>query len=546
MKTKKNILSYLIAVLLMAFITMLSFFLFINYSTGNNSNVEGGLEEYFENGDKTTSSGYDLKQAEDKGDGVYDLSKDAYNNNTDFIITDLTGLKAFAGIVNGNKRDFDGKRVHLNSDISCGGDYLTIGFTHYVLGVPSSRYFKGDLFNGNNRTISNFKIRYFLSQTKGTPPFIYKYYGFFTTLSENCEIKNLKLKNFSVESDSSSNARVGGVVGLAASGVQINNCIVEDFEGGINLSGGICGTTENSDIVPIIENCLVNNATIDYGLIADYSNYIGKIAVQLKSCVVNANMAEDALYLNNHPNKSIVSASNCISTSNTTSGLSCSSIGGNTALQSTTLYYATEYNNGFPYLRQFITGWKHVYFNVDNGTLANSSPSMILIPNDALEPACTSTSPSIKIFNRDITATTSLCHSSAIWSRCSIYEEWGISIYMYTCTFSVLTRTIQFPTSPNVTLTVNNTPKSNTQHFNVACGITINCSTTTYSNQNGIYKSVTYNFLDVNNNTQTIKYTTEGTKFYISNMTLNETTEIHADLILDVTIALKSYKITMK
>jgi hypothetical protein len=74
----------------------------------------------------------------------------------------------------------------------------------------------------------------------------------------------------------------------------------------------------------------------------------------------------------------------------------------------------------------------------------------------------------------------------------------------------------------------------------------MSCSKTTYSNRTGVYKSVTYTFTDSSGTSQSVKYTTEGSKYYISAMLLSTNKTVHEELSIGVTASLRSYNMTIQ
>ena len=125
------------------------------------------------------------------------------------------------------------------------------------------------VFNGNNRTISNYKYQ---SASESTSPV-----GIFCTLSGR--VQDLKLHNITMKGNGST---VGGIVGTISGGNIVNCSIVDAIIEGKESVGGIAGLSNNN-----IDNCYINNV-----IIKATGNYVGGICGRnqggiIKSCLID-------------------------------------------------------------------------------------------------------------------------------------------------------------------------------------------------------------------------------------------------------------------
>ena len=342
---------------------------------------------------------------------------------TNFEISQVSGLKAFAALINhgcetsdGVKTDFAGKNVRLGKNLDLAGETFNIGGRyHGKLGwdgaSSENRYFKGN-FDGQNHKISNFKLNPVRNDDTKYTNGCYRNeadaFGFFSCIGSNSTIENLHLQDYSLSISSSTSDyghATGGLVGFLDGGT-IKNCIVEDFnitssysyksgdEGNAMCMGGIFGVGYGH-----VENCLINNLILDnYKFIAgvgpadcpyytkgstsglSYSTHVlyPTNSSTIKNCVVqsvNGYTASDSFSTKYSYSKTtypkgvtnVVSQvdynhtiSNCQNSSGNNLGSVCSSEGGSGG---TVWYYGgPDYNSNYPYLRQFISGWVGINF----------------------------------------------------------------------------------------------------------------------------------------------------------------------------------------
>lgn len=433
-----------------------------------------------------------------------------YKNYTNFYIDSVAGLQAFGSSVysqsSGLDYSFSGKVVTLKSNISCGGAVVRIGSnTDPTRRLTTNPVFAGT-FNGNGFTISNFSLDssnttdsgVVVDESRGATLYAR---GLFLSVSGT--IENLKLSSVKTSYDIyKSNFEQAALVGLLNGGT-VRNCSVNGFTGGY-YSSGIAAITYSAKI----QNCYVEGVTVanEYALSRAYGIGPGRNTLTMTgttkylSCEI-VNCVTKQLSI------SALTSTNCHSTAYSTTGLNYSPSG----TSSHTWYYAADYNGGYPMLRIFLdkeVGWKTVSFSASGG----STPSSIKIPKNANE-TYSSSSSSIKIYDQTVSSTCSFCHySSVTWTANSSTS--------YTVTFrrAIIAITIQ--------------EKNQILHsFTLNCGSSLNTTTIAYNGQTSKYKSCTIG---------SYTYTPPETH-YISNVTMSNSSPLHEDTIVFITIEPKDY-----
>ena len=564
MKNAKKLISILLAIMLTAFFVVSLFFI-INFGKVDNSVYADP---------PISSQYYNLANISLNSEGEPQNYSDAYDKYTRFGVWDYAGLRVFAAIVNWDKETFSGKYIKMFNNVNCSGNAVGVGWWYEggFLGIGAeNRWFQGVEFDGNNCTISNFKL---------TPSYFYggtaDAYGFFSRIDSQTTIKNLKLSNYSLSVSSASSdygQSAGGLVGYLNGG-KIQNCIVEKF----SVSASYSATTRNKMCVGgvfavgygTVSNCLVNNVTTsntkstagigpaDYPYYIEmrggnnvwfaYTSYYPASSSTINSCVVKSFTCSSTYAITQYVGScdrnggggNISNYSHSITKCQSTAGspaVSSYSIEGG-ASQGTTWYYGgSGYNDGYPYLRQFIMGWKTVNFSARTG--GTVSPTSIQIPSDS-NPTATKSGVIIAILGQTSTATASSGYS---------FSGWSGSGTSYTANFARLVSTLTFAkpkyangttvNDPEITISVYG-PKDSTAPIKIEYERAITVSAVTASGP----KSFTYNFTDAEGyNTTVTYYIPEKYNLVNSN---NPGSVSSPTAIISPTIEIKKFTVTLK
>lgn len=367
----------------------------LGFSVFSFVSIKSNKDEKSAKSDLDISAAYDLGGSEikhDSDDGTYTIPSSIYDANTSFKISNLTGLKAFAGIVNSNDEDFSGKTVYLDANIDCESSYVTIGFCwigswEESTGTYSNRIFRGD-FDGKNHTISNFKSnKYYYTEYRNTKEENWYCYGFFAAATGT--IKNLRLKNFTIEIKNHALGGVlivpnyvacGGIVGSIGSDITITNCAVEGFKI-VNPRGskqthiaGIIGFIANRTSNIVVKNCYVQSESksINAFIYGDY--WLQESGITAKACVFNMPLKKDK------------DTDAIITHKNNTNGINsdCDNKPSEEVGPNRTWYYTPGYNDGYPYLKQFIK-WQTLTFASQDKKKGSVDTASITIPKTNLE-----------------------------------------------------------------------------------------------------------------------------------------------------------------
>ena len=355
------------------------------------------------------SERYDFKKAETLKDGRRRISNEDYNKYKEYSIWDLEGLQIFAQIVNTENCEsskyydsFVGRTVYLEDHIDCGDSAVSIGQCYeLLLGTYNNKVFKGN-FNGQFKTIKNFKSTNFYKNYISNDT--HYYYGFFTYACGT--ISNLRLCDFEVVSEEDSSARVhisrGSIVGFVSAkgdpSAHITQCTIENYTGRAESNNKYFIWAE-----PSCESSYKMTYCYFKPSEKQSRTNIGGNYSFATHCIVVWNGSGGKYNTSTHCTAKKYGASN---EDKDWVGLEHSSKGGDDVGK---YWYngGEKYKDGWLYPRYFIThnegvGWKDVKFKYENAT----GPELIKIPNDANETfAPTSqTEKTITIYNQEVKA----------------------------------------------------------------------------------------------------------------------------------------------
>ena len=372
---------------------------------------------------------YSPHAAYDFGSGsITDAESSNYTANSTFEISSLSEFNNFSESVAAGLT-FAGKTVKLTAEVSGGhgSEIKPVGIKINNNGnVSSCKAFSGT-FDGQGHTISNV----YFNQSGSAVGHTVNWLGIFCNL-ESATVKNLRVFAFRIVNYSAPLAgfQIGGIAGNASANSTIENCMVEDFavtnndeygtEDGCWV-GGILGRSYTYSGTVKILNCMVKDFEVRGEATVETVN-IGPAylpashSINLSNCVIQDGCST------NYKSGTGVTAENIHSTANTTTGLSKSSTGG---ASGSTWYYSSKYNNGFPYLRIFMS-WTTYYFKVENSNHGRVSSSSVEVPSD-----CAGASESSNKVNFDCGETV-----TAIASAAYSFSSWTKSGYTYTAHFS--------------------------------------------------------------------------------------------------------------
>ncbi len=470
-------------------------------------------------------------------------------NAADLTISNLSELQTFANSVN-DGNSYSGKTVVLSADIDCGGAGVGIGD-----GNGDGNYFKG-VFDGCGYTISNVKYTSYYEKVKSYNLAINqqtcKAYSLFPRMSGT--IKNLQVKNVGRYTDSDEDGAisgdntialyttykfVGGLIGYAEH-ASIENCSIENFRvettddtSAINVGGLFAvgnATCKNIHVKLMdIESCAKtagigpcdNPFVIDSPFSSDVGsgNYYyffssNKDYIKIDSCVLQSNVVKgNNNYVYNCLNST---TTNCHTTEKTTTGLTCSSVGGEYDLTATDetqtpwYYGADDYNNGYPYLRIFIKDWtyiqiqnvyKKIKLKLDN--VEQESHIELLVPPEVETFSPTTTSTILNICNRTI---------EAYSLNANRYKAVGFTFvsspYLrYLARYEDITNNLTLNWCDNVTMKLNGIEVTETQVLKLFGDEEITIEYTELSKK-GSYSTITFTITDsIANTTREVTYT---------------------------------------
>ncbi|MDE7082801.1 MAG: hypothetical protein K2O89_03765 [Clostridia bacterium] len=189
-----------------------------------------------------------------------DILEGAGTSSSPYLVSSVKDLLFVADMVNSASGNYRTAYYELENDIDCGGAQLDV-IGHFQNDLA---FFAG-VFDGNNHTVSNYKI-----ETRGMT-----YVGLFgcvqiSTATNTAMITNLNLKDFTINANAAddTNLCVGGIVAFSA-GANIINCNVEGdinvySQGYFSYAGGAVGvqqslTVNASDNMLMHYHCSVEN-----------------------------------------------------------------------------------------------------------------------------------------------------------------------------------------------------------------------------------------------------------------------------------------------
>lgn len=419
-----------------------------------------------------------------------------YNNYNEFYVDSWGGLLNFSKSV-AQGCHFSGKHVYLNSDINSfnRGNFPPIGIELDGTKIKKLNAFKGT-FDGCGYTITNLSIS--IAKSGGYAVKM----GLFAQL-EYATIKNLRISGLTITngSDHTSDAHIGAIAGQVFSGgATIEKCAVDGFSvtnnnknGVLGMQptyiGGFVGSVGNTQALKITD-CLLKSYTVTENESAKSVQTsrpgwaFTSASYTITKCVVYTSVSPDSTF---GETGAATSTNTVITSKDTTTNLSCSSVGG--PYETETWYYASDYNGGYPYLRQFIS-WQTVNISANNSSYGSVSPAMIDIPSNATKEYSLSGT-TVSIYDQTIVATPNNGYKLASWT-CN-------SATSYTANFEILTYKITFPGCSN-------SSKTTSSEYTVVHGTSVTVSTTSFS-KTGCYRSVQFSFTDSVGTARSITYT---------------------------------------
>lgn len=406
-----------------------------------------------------------------------------YGSYKEFHINSLEGLKTFAGYLysyNNIDQSFSGKTVVLKSDIDCGGIGMQIGNTVLAGRINVSPNFAGT-FDGNGKTISNYKLSSNYIKIGGATNYIAGACGLFMQVSGT--IKNLKVSSvvasstgMSASGSGSTNVVQAALVGRLDGGT-ISNCSAEGFTGAYAESGIVAATFGGN-----VTNCYASDIV---GSLSSYGIGPGRKTVPSSDTTTFDMTCNISTCITKGIEMSPLTSIYCYSEANNTLGLDLS----------VTWYYVECYNDGFPYLRQFLS-WTALGFSLYGDSAIEQYVS---VPSDGVDDAHASIASQLK------NLTLNVFGQSVIAGKTDPYDfnGWERSGNNYYAQFSLKTFKISFVGQTNTTNTSSNLAFDTDYYIYYDATITI--SYTSYS-KSGCYSSITYSFTDTGGTTRSITY----------------------------------------
>ena len=482
--------------------------------------------------------------------GVYLVELDHVDLNTGTIYG--TFVEISGGTLDFSKNPYQCELV-LTKDISV--SYSSFKPFYNINGI----------FNGNGHTIS-------FTETWTTPD-TGAHGCVFDNISSNGIVCNTKFKNISArisDADYNKSAFVGGIVGYN-SGV-VKQCVIENikFISDKYRTHGHCATIAGNNQGAVRDCMLLGTYKVGGDGANFLSNWDGITSFYFvvtkdigdNSATVSKNLATDCTYnmtaskesdnsnCNEHsrlPSDTDTMPADCYMSKDAKfSSLSKSAEGGYDV--SDPWYYATDYNNGWPMLRVFISGWTTINAVSANETAGTVSPASIKVPSDAdsgyFDDGNGSTSVSIYILDQRIYAGSKTGYSFKKWT-------YNSSNKTYTATFEAQIWYVIFHPSDNTTGDFPTGYLPPEEHNDTYCypvyeGTVITIGYETYG-KTGAYKKMTFTFYDTERNTKTITYSPANNKYYISGNSLNTMSSVTVSngvKSISVTAVLKTYNIT--
>ena len=339
------------------------------------------------------------------------------------------------------------KVIFLESDIDANapGDKQYANWQPIGAKMDAYKYkgcvsFQG-VFDGNGFTIKNLTCRVdtinWITDNQGD------YFGLFSFIEGRANIKNLRLKNFKVISNSDQSMYVGAIAGGAKpAGTTyqylpvINNCLVDGFNVTINNNsksyvGGIIGGIQKvgtSSPVFTVEDCQLKNLTLPTN--TSWTAKVGPANTFMASGVIS--------------NKDAVANYENVSVQNGTWGLyNDKNLTVNTCLIYTEKTLATaglknkdcwhvppsdEFNNGWPHLIKFIKFTNYRFVSEDNGRIVGTDD--VDVPEE-ISLTLSANSPNIVVYGETISAAANSGYKFKNWTYDSTSR-------VYTANFELL------------------------------------------------------------------------------------------------------------
>lgn len=358
----------------------------------------------FEKSKDEEKTNLQVAAAYDFSQGVLSGVGDSNYGNEEFSISSPIELINFSNSVK-NGCHFKTKRVYLNNDIDMSGyNWQPIGadMDEDVLNTADTHYPFLGKFDGCGCTISDLT-----TTINDSPRGIYFYLGFFACVKDGAEISNLRIKNFTINLNKNRGyAHTGAIVGYAISeegACKISDCVVDGF-------------TVNSVVKSSYHSGLVGYA--DSGTTAVHTYKLQMNNIMLKNFICNGtdSIVEGTCYsslyeLNTFVIQNSAGEINSYATNTNKFNESTKRFETNDSIRGseggsggTAWYCVSDYNGGYPYLRQFLT-WRELKFSADSRFELNIKS--IELPSDYsdFEKYNQSTSASIIFGDKTITAT---------------------------------------------------------------------------------------------------------------------------------------------
>ncbi|MBO5954781.1 MAG: hypothetical protein J6Q13_02285 [Clostridia bacterium] len=456
--------------------------------------------------------------------------------------TEYKGKSAFAGTFDGQNFTVSNLICKVESRDGDSND-IHLGFFAQLVGNAIVQNLRIDGF-----TISNYdnKVNTLIGGVVG--------YGNLTEAGDKkINIKNCLVKNLNVTVKDSATV-AGGLVGYAKiednSTLNLENCAVDTFTctssveydsvGGLiaktytyigSLNGGLSYDYGKLNIL----NCHLK----DFSATGSSASYIANLSpargtvysttlftnpdalplmrtydntyfsYDISKCVVQVSNTYDNI--KDGGGKAPCASSDIITDAQTTTGLDCSSVGGES--DTYPWYYAAAYNYGYPYLRQFLS-WSDLGFST-HGT--NAIEQWVSVPSDGVDDAHKSLASQLSYETLDVFGTSVEAELTDPYN----FDGWTKSGNNYYAQFSLKTFKVSFVKQENTTNTSSNL-SFNTDYYIYYEG-TITITYVSYTKQG--YSSITYSFTDTGGTTRSITYSSSN-GYYISSTSLNSLTNI--------------------
>ncbi len=210
----------------------------------------------------------------DEWDGSAVADDFAAEEDGTYLIESAADLAAFAEAVKAGD-NFAGKTVTLNSNIDLAGNAWTpIGYG--TINVPVTGNARNEVsfagtFDGQGYTISNISINPGSDDDSAN-----RKWGFFVGIAADGVVKNLTLKNVSVNDVTRNMTAIGSLAGTLYG--KVENCHVKNvaIDGNTRLqyTGGLIGAAYNN---AVIDKCSVDGVNITCSITSDNGEYVAGV-----------------------------------------------------------------------------------------------------------------------------------------------------------------------------------------------------------------------------------------------------------------------------